>query len=182
MQTHERSLWRSILDSLTGRNNIPQLRTESKGEGGYRLCKQRDFIDETFDKLTQTLRQHTLRPYGQDAGRFDRWPTWHFERGRIEPGRRYFYLKAQNQQGWLFERSGAGWVIARCEKIHDRDLFLRSYEAWDIVSIFSQGDPRGFLSKWRVNSSHFGGGLLVPSVYESKLIDAISEDSLRVAS
>lgn len=92
------------------------------------------------------------------------------EAGRLGGQRAYFYLKPLNETGWLFERSGAGWVVSRAEKIVGRDTFLRQGEPWDIVSLHEAVDGQGTI---RVNSRRVGAELVPFSVYETKLNEAI---------
>ena len=89
------------------------------------------------------------------------------ESGKLAPGRPYFFLKPLNSRGWLFERSGRGWVVTPAEKIVDRDLFLRDEEPFDIVTLYLARDSAVFP---RVKAKSFGGALLSFAVYEQRLL------------
>ena len=88
------------------------------------------------------------------------------EAGRIGPKRPYFFLKPMSEIGWLFERSGNGWVVSRAEKIVGKDTFLRRGEPWDIVTLHEATSGSNTI---RVTSQRIGGALIPFSVYESKL-------------
>jgi len=88
------------------------------------------------------------------------------EAGRIGPKRPYFFLKPMSETGWLFERSGSGWVVSRAEKIVGQDTFLRRGEPWDIVTLHESASGSNTI---RVTSQRIGGDLIPFSVYESKL-------------
>jgi len=93
------------------------------------------------------------------------------ESGRTAGDRPYFYLQPLNEQGWLFERSGSGWVISRAHKIVRNDNFLRSNEAWDIVTVYQPKDGQGTP---RVSSQRLGAQLVSFAVYEEKLNETLS--------
>ncbi|MEI8026671.1 MAG: hypothetical protein WCI18_10015 [Pseudomonadota bacterium] len=78
------------------------------------------------------------------------------EFGRINGGRRYFYIKGFNQTGWLFERIGLGWTLSPAEKIADRSLFIRHGDSFDVVSVLeaSGGSERFRLRSERWNIDH----------------------------
>jgi hypothetical protein len=92
------------------------------------------------------------------------------EAGRLAPNRAYFYLKPQNQQGWLFERSGAGWVVTPADKIVAQDLFLRGTETLDHVALYLAKDRPGVP---RVKSRAAGEDLLALAVYEGRLMQQL---------
>ena len=127
-------------------------------EQRYALLDQSEQADEIFIKLKQRL-------YNAIDDR-QSGPTVFRESGRLAPGRPYFYLKAAGEKGVLCERTGAGWVISRAEKIVDRNLFLREGEPVDAVELYVAGD-RATLP--RVRSQTLGDGLLAMAVYEQKL-------------
>ncbi len=130
-------------------------------------------VDQIFDNLHRLLLRQIRLPYGHDPESLKLWPSWATEKGRIYPGRSYFFIKPHGKKGFLFERSGAGWVISKSEKIVGRDLFLRSYEAWDIASIAITPSK-----KLRVLSSRLGSTTIGLKLYENRLIDQISAEVL----
>lgn len=88
------------------------------------------------------------------------------ESGWLSPGRRYFYIKPRSQDGWLFERSGQGWIIAQCDKIVARDTFIRRGEAWDKITI---SRFRGAHCP-RVNSHRLGDDSISFRHYEQQIL------------
>ncbi len=127
-------------------------------------------IDEVFGRIQQAITRQIAKPYGHNAAEVRLWPRWSFESGRIYPGQRYFFAKPHGQRGFLFEQTGAGWLISKSEKIVDRDLFLRSYEVWDLVCLYRAGKT------FRAESSRHGSGAMSLTLYERRLIDAISAE------
>jgi hypothetical protein len=96
------------------------------------------------------------------------------ETGRLAPDRSYFYLKPAGETGLLFERSGAGWVISKAEKIIGQNLFLREGDALDQVSLYFATDRP---ATPRVMSRRLGGDLLPLAVYEQKLRQNLGLDA-----
>ncbi len=94
----------------------------------------------------------------------------HREAGRIAPGRPYFFLKPAGDRGWLFERSGAGWVVSRAEKIVLQNMFLRDGDPIDSVSLFAAEDRPAFP---RVRSRALGNDLLSLSIYEQRTAERL---------
>lgn len=92
------------------------------------------------------------------------------ESGRVASKRLYFYLKPLNEIGWLFERSGSGWVVSRAEKIVGQGTFMRPPDAWDIVVLHKSLESPGLV---RVSSQRFSTELMPFSVYEQKLLTAV---------
>ena len=150
------TLKKSIRHGL--RRIIPQ---GAKPEPEYHLIQEKDFSDQIFQRLKQSLF------YSANASNADNQEgpgiVYFKESGRLEPGRLYFYLKKSGQQGWLFERSGIGWLVTRCEKISERDLFLRLEEPTDIVTAFFSKEKPG---SYRISSELMGGELISFLVYE----------------
>ena len=89
--------------------------------------------------------------------------------GRLPGDRRFFYMQEAGQDGWLFERAPAGWIVARATEDVSRGLFVRSGEAWDVVMLLQAPGGSGV----RVASRRFGTDHLPLSVYEQKLGQAL---------
>ena len=136
----------------------------------YTLIQERDLADTLFERLKESL----YRPYEQGAeeGGFEG-GGYFWEAGRIDPGRLYFYLKKANEKGWLFERSGIGWLVSRSEKIIDQSLFLRLEEPVDIVTTFRAEPDSG---RYKINSELMGGELISFVVYERLMVRKIFSD------
>jgi hypothetical protein len=96
--------------------------------------------------------------------------TAHREAGKLASGRSYFYVKPFNQKGWLFERSGAGWVVAWAEKMAASDTFMRDPGVIDIASVQVPEDPTRLP---RVQSPVGGGELISMVLYEERLIQSL---------
>jgi hypothetical protein len=95
------------------------------------------------------------------------------ESGRIAPERPYFFIKPLNETGLLFERSGAGWVVSKAEKIVQEDTFIRSSNVWDVVTIYS---PRqGVSGTARVSSERLGLDRVAFQVYTQALAENMAE-------
>lgn len=108
-------------------------------------------VDAAFDALKKTLFAVL------DQKRTNDYPDInpgmvHREFGRINGGRRYFYIKAFNESGWLFERNSAGWTLSRAEKIAERSLFVRHGETFDGVSVL---EAAGSLERIRLRSERW---------------------------
>ncbi len=91
------------------------------------------------------------------------------EHGRVTANRHYFYIKPPRDTGWLFERSGTGWVISRADKVVEDNLFIRRGEPWDIVAVFGSKNN----SALRVSSPRLRADLLSFNIYQRKLMDCI---------
>jgi hypothetical protein len=85
--------------------------------------------------------------------------------GRLPGERRFFFMQQPGQDGWLFERAPAGWIVSRATEDVGRGLFVRSGEAWDVVMLMQAPGMQGV----RVASRRFGTDQLPLSVYEQKL-------------
>lgn len=124
--------------------------------------------DLYFEKLRDTLFRRFAKPGSSSEARM-----MFCESGWLERARRYFYIKPMSQPGWFFERSGAGWVVARSEKVVARDLFLRKGEPWDIATLYRlEGGIR-----LRVASEQFGPELIGFADYEQQMIQALEYDA-----
>ena len=138
----------------------------------HALSEQREEEDRYFEQLRQTVFWECagISDDAQKRGHARR--MYLCESGWVDPGRRYFYLKPFGRPGWLFERSGSGWVVSRCEKIVAKDLFLRKGEPWDVVSLFKlEGGKR-----LRVGSSLAGDEIVNFSLYEKLMVNAVREE------
>jgi hypothetical protein len=97
-----------------------------------------------------------------------------FEWGKMAPhGNKYFYVKAHNNIGWLFETSAAGWVISPSEKIVGRDLFIRKGGAFDIANLYSSNidHMEGIVNKRIKIQSSLDSEPLPLSLYIKKTLD-----------
>lgn len=92
------------------------------------------------------------------------------EFGKLPGERSYFFVKGFGSLGWLFERSGSGWVVSRAEKIIGRNLFIRKGEAWDFVSVLSSQANEDI----RILSKQLSAGPLSSEVYLSRLWSGLS--------
>ncbi len=127
-------------------------------EQRYEILDHEDLADEIFQRLKAKV--------------FDTIPKAGYlrEAGKLSPGRPYFYVKPLGAKGYLFERSGKGWVVTPAEKIVGRDLFLRDQDPLDVVTLFLAKDRVAFP---RVKSARGGDSLLAFSVYEQRLLNQI---------
>jgi hypothetical protein len=132
-------------------------------EQRYLLVEEVDLADEVFRRLQRRVFEAIDRY--RDAG-----GTVFREAGRIAPGRPYFYVKPQSAAGWLFERSGAGWLVTPAEKIVARDLFLRDDQPLDAVQLYMAKDR---VVMPRVRSASGGNDLLALAVYEGRLLQQL---------
>ncbi|MEY4631496.1 MAG: hypothetical protein RIQ81_1616 [Pseudomonadota bacterium] len=92
------------------------------------------------------------------------------ETGMLDSERPYLYLQPLNQSGFLFERGGTGWVIARADKIVAKDTFMRAGEFWDVVNVVASPIPGGMP---KVSSHRFKDQLMPFSEYRRRLVEAI---------
>lgn len=130
---------------------------------------KKDEADQYFESLRKAI--YTGLDQDRKVERSSVLPPKLFtERGKLESGRSYFFLKPKDEPGWLFERSGPGWTISRCEKISEQNLFLREREAWDIVTLYS---PHLRHSSLRVKSKRAGDDVLSFPVYQKMMVDAV---------
>lgn len=124
-------------------------------EQRYEMLDHEELADEIFLRLKAKI--------------FDSVPKAGYlrEAGKVAPGRPYFFVKPLGAKGYLFERSGKGWVVTPAEKIVGRDLFLRDQDPLDVVTLFMAKDRVAFP---RVKSARGGDSLLAFSVYEQRLL------------
>lgn len=88
--------------------------------------------------------------------------------GVLNSERPYVFLQPLNLQGFLFERSGTGWVIGRAEHIIAKDTFMRAGEVWDVVNIVG-----GAHALPKVSSLRFQDQMMPFSEYRQRLIEAV---------
>jgi hypothetical protein len=98
------------------------------------------------------------------------------EAGRIAPERPYFFIKPFNQHGLLFERSGAGWIVSKAEKIVSGDTFIRSSNVWDHVTVY--GPKSGQDGVPRISSERLGLDRVAFPVYTQVLAENLAEQWL----
>jgi hypothetical protein len=100
------------------------------------------------------------------------------EFGRLALGRNsrdYCFLQPWSEQGWLFERTPTGWMVAPADKNALTDSFLRTNMAWDSVSVFvPEEDADGLL---RLKSSRLGDDLISYPVYEDTILTELGLSS-----
>lgn len=141
-------------------------------EQRYQLLDHTELADEVFSRLKRRVVDAIETKDKGDGG--TKGPqavaTGLIEAGRLAPGRPYFFFKPLSKKGWLFERSGAGWVVSRAEKIVAQDLFLRDGDPIDSVSLYLASDQRGYP---RVRSAVMGGDLLSLAVYEQRVLQQV---------
>ena len=152
----------------------------------YQPMSSADALDQMFLRMRDSLYEATdvvtaVRPGTRGQPSRSQPRTVLRETGRLGPKRPYFYLKPINETGWLFERSGSGWVVSRAEKIVGADTFLRRGEPWDIVTLHEAmpavaDRDRGSTGTIRVTSQRIGGELIPFSVYESKLGEELFDE------
>lgn len=142
---------------IVPRKSLVKNRPESL-EQRYEILDHEELADEVFSRLKAKVFE-ALGPVG-----------YLHEAGRIAPGRPYFFVKPLGAKGFLFERSGKGWVVTPAEKIVGRDLFLRDQAPLDVVTLFLAKDRVAFP---RVKSVRGGDSLLAFSVYEQRLLNQI---------
>jgi len=97
-----------------------------------------------------------------------------WESGKLAGNRVYFFLQPWNDRGYLFEETPRGWVVARAEKIADRDQFVRERLAWDHVILHQATDRPGLL---RVTSEQMGEGIVSLSLYEDFMSQAFKAEA-----
>jgi hypothetical protein len=119
-------------------------------------------LNASFEALRQAI-------YGElDRGAAGRGTIVFREHGKLatesQNVRPYFFVQAQGEDGWLFERSGSGWIISRAAKIASQELFIRRAPV-DIVAVYRHPER----DVTRVVSPLFGEALLPQLVYQEKL-------------
>jgi len=134
--------------------NVPSL-------ANYRPVDDQQRIDGMFLRLRRFVQsQMPEKGHGRQSQML-------FEAGFVNPRRMFFYIKPIERTGLLFERSGAGWILAFADRIAERDLFVRKGGAIDQVVLFEPQQGEGLI---RVNSQIFATDLMSFSTYEQRLI------------
>lgn len=158
--------------NLNKGNSKPQTSPFSRPfERRYELSKEWEREEMAFINLRNAIfkeldSKRKLRAYGNLDN-----PAMFRESGKLGDNRRYFYLKAPGESGWLFERAGNGWVISRSEKIIGQNTFLRGSEVWDIVNLYAAKD--GEEAPLRVSSHRTNGEIISMTVYRQKLFNSL---------
>ena len=126
-------------------------------------------VDETSEVLRVFYRLRGMILNGFEGGDplWDR-QTCRIERGFVGKDRPYLYLAPWHAQGWLFECSLHGWVISQAEKIVSQDTFVRTSQAWEVVTLF-KAEGQTVADGFRISSSRHEGQLLSFPIYESEL-------------
>lgn len=140
-------------------------RTPETLEQRYVLVDEDAVADQVFERL----RRRVFQLLDQNP----RETSVLRETGRIAPGRPYFYLKPASGIGFLFERTGSGWVVAPAEKIVARDLFLRQGAPRERATLYASRDAGASGAAPRVRSPLFGDALTPFAVYEQKLLERL---------
>lgn len=125
--------------------------------------------EEAADTWFSRLRDLAIMEFGS-APFESRAGSYLLETGRLDSEREYLYLQPLNETGFLFERAGAGWVIARADKIVAKDTFMRAGEAWDVVNVVPSPVTGGMP---KVASHRFKDQLMPFSEYRRRLVEAI---------
>lgn len=136
----------------------------------YTLSEDPSLADNYFELLKDTI--FKVFASSHKSHNTNNQKRFFCESGWIDINRRYFYLKPLDQQGWLFERSGFGWVVSRSEKIVLDDLFLRKSDPLDIVTLFLM---RG-MTRPRVASRLINEEVVSFSHYEELLIKYLAQN------
>lgn len=148
----------------------------------YLLLEDQEQLDEIFIKIRDHIYGAIDEVQQSNVNQFQA-PVIYREKGKFPSNRPYFYLKPFNKTGWLFERSGTGWLISRAEKIIGRDLFLRAQDPWDTVAVYSflnnqsqeissgRETGKGYP---RVSSRQMGQELISLLVYKQKIINTLN--------
>src|SRR5687768_7566162 len=88
-----------------GRRRALRTRPIRYPESRYELVHNKSLCDDTFlslqDSLFYYFRSQNEAGFGQ--------PSFFLESGRLEAGRRYFFIKPSNAKGWLCEQAPNGW-------------------------------------------------------------------------
>jgi hypothetical protein len=126
-------------------------------------------VDAAFEAFRVLL--FTILDQKRTNGSSEVFPAMvHREFGRINGGQRYFYIKAFNESGWLFERVGAGWTLSRAEKITERSLFVRHGQSFDRVSVL---EASGSLERIRIRSEFWNVDHMSLDAYVAKNAKAL---------
>ena len=116
----------------------PAARTRTPRTSQYEIARSEELIDDLFLKLRD--RVYAAEESGTRPGIL---PKMMRETGVMDPDRLYFFLKPFSQDGLLFERSGAGWITSRADKIVSGDTFIRETEPLDQVTVYRPRSGEG---------------------------------------
>jgi len=154
--------------SSRSRNYTPETRTHLREET-FGMAYDMSVIDRVFEEQRQTFWQLLDDVRSEKSSMNDHTAGIYREFGKADGGRRYFYVKTFNERGWLFERSGIGWVLSRAEKITERNLFVRHGSAFDLVTVLVSKDS----SRVRISSQRWSLDHLNADIYAKKCFDAM---------
>jgi hypothetical protein len=143
-------------------------------EDAYEALDDGDTADELFLRLRRFLYKASDEANQQQDSPVAP-PKILREAGRVYPERPYFFLQPLNDKGWLFERSGNGWVVSKAQKIVKDQNFLREQDPWDVVTLYRNRDGQGTP---RISSQKLGAELVSFSFYEQKLNEVLSLKTL----
>lgn len=168
-------IWRSWIPALgaAGQEKASDIGLQAPyADFSYSLAQDSSQIDKVFARLQEYCYGRYLQSRrlesGGSIGLF-------WEAGKLEEGRPYFFIKLSGEIGWLFERSGSGWVIARSEKITHQDLFLRRHEPWDYVNVYMS---EVHLEHSRVRAGRSGNHLISFLLYRRLAFEEIVSPGL----
>ena len=144
----------------------------------YRLIQDPRDADGQFYELQRHTYSYLQKIRGEQniGGTLMPSPSsFHWESGKIYPGRAYFFLKRANTYGWLIERTGMGWVLSRANKVMEQDLFLRQEEPWDIATLYVNANANQSKRPphFRVASSLLDGTIVSMRVYHQMILDLV---------
>jgi hypothetical protein len=142
----------------------------------YALLHDDDLLDEVFHRLKMGIYSELDDRRAKRLAEGQIPPAILREHGRVSASRHYFYVKHPLETGWLFERSGAGWIISRADKIVEENMFVRRGEPWDITAVFEASTRNGGASNVRVSSPKLRGDLLSFNIYLRKLLESIGSN------
>lgn len=153
-------------------SKAPKSSQEEEEELSYQILSPQDteLADQAFEKMRLSLYKWVYKE--RDEQQLWQSPILFTERGFLEDGRPYFFLKPKDQIGWLFERTSQGWVITRSSKITSQNTFMRPYDPWDIVTLYS---PKRTESSIRVISQRLGDDIISFPIYEKRLVEELWE-------
>lgn len=138
----------------------------------YALIHDDDTLDGVFHRLKAAMFSDIDEQRAKLLAQGIITPPMLREHGRVSAKRQYFYIKPPRDTGWLFERSGTGWVISRADKVVEENLFIRRGEPWDIVAVFGSDKA----TTLRVSSPRLRADLLSFNVYQRKLMDSVMSE------
>lgn len=154
---------RKLVDRVAGRRRTPPARRLPPP------AMPAPSPEEAADTWFARLRDLAVMEFG--SAPFERNSQGYLlETGMLESERPYLFLQPLNHPGFLFERGGTGWVVARADKIVAKDTFMRAGELWDVVNVVASPVPGGMP---KVSSHRFKEQLMPFSEYRRRLVEAI---------